>query len=119
MRISDWSSDVCSSDLGDRTDREYVDADASGSGEVDRAAVDVDGTVGDHVDARLVVAGQIDGAAVDGHVARAAGDLNASDIHALNAGAGDVDRTGRRREDRMARGDQGVDRKSTRLNSSH
>src|SRR3546814_15356398 len=68
MRISDWSSDVCSSDLGDRTDREYVDADASGSGEVDRAAVDVDGTVGDHVDARLVVAGQIDGAAVDGPV---------------------------------------------------
>src|SRR3546814_7148522 len=102
MRISDWSSDVCSSDLIDGHLGEALIADAQKS----------------------ISAHQLQhAAAVDGRVAAAelaAGNLevaeNIASIHANQAAAGDVQRA----LAAVALADADArDRKSTRLNSSH
>src|SRR3546814_7735267 len=91
MRISDWSSDVCSSDLAD-----LVVA-------VARVAVRAAGALQDRQHQRL-----------DAGLAVAAGDGDHP------GGAGVLHRRGERGQRALGVGDQHLrDRKSTRLNSSH
>src|SRR3546814_15994367 len=67
MRISDWSSDVCSSDLHDRVGTRWIDTTETGGGErrgiaeiaaAERAPVGIaaDRAIGDDVAARFAIA---------------------------------------------------------------
>src|SRR3546814_5628627 len=106
MRISDWSSDVCSSDLVERVQRglgvlEY---------HADVAATDA---------AKLLVRQVVDAAAVEADLAagNAAGGVQESDHSRAGqrlAGAGLADHA-----QHLALADLKGDRKSTRLNSRH
>src|SRR3546814_2351854 len=98
MRISDWSSDVCSSDLvGAEAVLGHVDDLGSGVGVLDLDDVDVGrAEAGDLVGG----AGRLDGGAVDGRGrGPRAVDLERPEVAGALGG--------------------GLDRKSTRLNSSH
>src|SRR3546814_7023445 len=93
MRISDWSSDVCSSDLGARIEKSKIhaapDADL-GNGDLNRRFTTVSASAG--------ASGQIlDGWRIGANVTRSARAPSAEEL--------------------FANGPQ--DRKSTRLNSSH
>src|SRR3546814_9936657 len=108
MRISDWSSDVCSSDLVDRQvenvgDRLVLEGDLQGLAVVALALADValHVDVGQEVHLDLDDAVALAGLAAPAlHVEREAARLVAARIGLRQAG-------------------EPVDRKSTRLNSSH
>src|SRR3546814_1794780 len=113
MRISDWSSDVCSSDLvGAGGGRDAPDA-------AERAALDVglDLLVADLAAQRLVVVALDAGAAGVGEQRLAGAVL----LDVVLVGAADVaDDVRHQRAIGIAPGQVGLqDRKSTRLNSSH
>src|SRR3546814_5910522 len=119
MRISDWSSDVCSSDLQRFVTRADVHAAAlvfgavhargriTAAGAVDRLqSLDARAKIGGHRVERGVLVGKF-GVAADGR-------------------DGDAEQAGSRRRTRLETpvavpifGEQRRDRKSTRLNSSH
>src|SRR3546814_10456023 len=106
MRISDWSSDVCSSDLPDRDAHQIV-------GDAERLLAAVRYRQMRH---RGGVAGQRLGAA---EADRELGDPERIEKgETLLLAALDVEREGRARAGAVAAEDIG-DRKSTRLNSSH
>src|SRR3546814_10745495 len=100
MRISDWSSDVCSSDLNSAEDA---------VADFHRLVVLVDG---DHFEAVLAVGQQfaVIGVAVPGEVVNALGGIDRFMEDEAARGIEDA----QRRRFRLFR-----DRKSTRLNSSH
>src|SRR3546814_6057773 len=105
MRMSDWSSDVCSSDLVDVRAFEHPLADVATALEARDA--EVDGAGGRGLD-EVIVADLLEPRGV-----REARDLDLADLARLGL-AGDRRRDGAVGADR----DRG-DRKSTRLNSSH
>src|SRR3546814_2315132 len=116
MRISDWSSDVCSSDLSGPADdavRSGIDRSADWSGNIDAlmsAAVTVEG-IGTHA----IIAGQRN---VIDRLARRNGNGGMGHIvHLLpgrkNGAEISIGRRSRLYAQRL------IDRKSTRLNSSH
>src|SRR3546814_9011530 len=107
MRISDWSSDVCSSDLGDRL--RLPDA---GRGALDPDELVLAGAVGDPqaADEQRPYADGLD----DRDVLDAVPGLDAVGLAAQRHGGARLDQ---RHAPSLLAGE--VDRKSTRLNSSH
>src|SRR3546814_2673703 len=115
MRISDWSSDVCSSDLDDRVGaRAWLDDEVVGFGNADLEFV--------HFKIAHVLPVRLD------HGERNAGDAEVEESHSAAVDDPQPDSlTGREQEFQVVRGrvavdEEGIgraDRKSTRLNSSH
>src|SRR3546814_3504922 len=113
MRISDWSSDVCSSDLrvGDRAGAAIVLQHLVRPG-IREAGEQVGGAVAEIGDEMAVELDQERGATLGDQVAGAAQGV---DLVALDVDLRQVRRHLLAPEDRI----QSQDRKSTRLNSSH
>src|SRR3546814_3077764 len=123
MRISDWSSDVCSSDLGTATADNIAAVVGSGDGDINFLAPLVPGLPSDLQIPALIGIGLVD--LVNPSVAMAGndvifgglggdGDLIAGDALSSHDVGGDATANNEATTESV-----GGDRKSTRLNSSH
>src|SRR3546814_5533598 len=113
MRISDWSSDVCSSDLAGEIERGCLDLLQADETALDQAAIEI------VVAVRRIFATRIEAGANHGIPRHDPDGILDLDIV-------EVDRYRQVRQERRAHirphdraNGNGIDRKSTRLNSSH
>src|SRR3546814_4904336 len=114
MRISDWSSDVCSSDLSGLVEigMRQVGADEAGEQQLGRTEIGALEVAAMQLGATQVAAREV-----------AAGQLHAAEDGALAVGTAGGDPAAVGLQDHIDLGRQvgslAIDRKSTRLNSSH
>src|SRR3546814_4777907 len=121
MRISDWSSDVCSSDLLDHDEEQTVLLRQSSCGADHQVGARRVGEFGEQYDQRAAVELCAEGGEREGEIAfdmrivdQARGALQRREILRVHIGGGQRLRLGGEGEET-----EPVDRKSTRLNSSN